>query len=198
MLCRKEGGIPILRPIAGKPAMIGQHDERRQIVIHAAKAVADPATHTRKSRHLKSRGLQIGSLTMHSRLADHVVNEGDVVYDPAEVCDDFAEEFATLAIRLKFPHWFQPRTKSVLKRFDVLAKIRFLPMPFDQFRFEIKQVDMAGSPGHEQLDDALGLRREVRKPVYYFALAACFANQKTGEGNAAKPAAGAPKEITTR
>ena len=34
-----------------------------------------------------------------------------------------------------------------------------------EFRLEVKEVDMAGSPGHEELDDAFGLGRMMQLAV---------------------------------
>ena len=38
------------------------------------------------------------------------------------------------------------------------------PSYFAQLRLVVEQVELAGRPGHEQVDDPLRLRREVRRP----------------------------------
>ena len=103
--------------------MIGQHDERRQIVVHAAQAVTDPAAHAGKAGQLETGGLQQRRLAVDARLADHVVHEGHVVDTRPEIRDDVAEHLAALAVRLKLPDWSLPRPESILKSFDRFAEI---------------------------------------------------------------------------
>ena len=71
--------------------MIGQHDERRQVLVHAAEAVADPAAHAGKPGAIEAGGLQQRALAVDAGLADHVVDERDLIDDRAERRDDLAE-----------------------------------------------------------------------------------------------------------
>ena len=83
--------------------MVGEYDERRQVFVHAPQPVADPASHARKAGHLKPRGLQQRGLTMNSRLADHIVDEGHVIHTSSQRRHHLAELLAAFAIGLKVP-----------------------------------------------------------------------------------------------
>ena len=48
-------GAPVLRPVGGEAARVGQHDERRQVVVHAAQAVADSTRPCWESRAGRNR-----------------------------------------------------------------------------------------------------------------------------------------------
>jgi hypothetical protein len=97
-----------------------------------------------------------------ARLADEIVDEGEFVRDRAEVRDGVAQHLAGLAVGLEVPHRLLPRTEAVLKRFDVLAEVAGLAVALHQLRLEVEEVEVAGGAGHEEVDDALCLRREVR------------------------------------
>ena len=90
--------------------MVGQYDEGRQIVVHAAEPVADPAPHPREARPVEAGGLQIGRLRVHAGLADHIVHEGHVVHHLAERRHRLAEHLPALAMRLELP-----RAKQVIQ-----------------------------------------------------------------------------------
>jgi len=137
--------------------MIGQHDEGGEIVIQRAEAVAGPTACAGKSRQLEAGGLQQRGGRVDAGFADHVMNEGHVVHDRAERCDGVAQHLAALPVGLEVPHWLEPRTETILKGFDMLAEVTRLPVALHQLRLVIKQVEVAGSTGHEELHDALGL-----------------------------------------
>ena len=59
--CGQECRSPVLRTIARVPAMIGQHDERGQVVVGRPEGVADPRAHARKSGALEPGRLEIHS-----------------------------------------------------------------------------------------------------------------------------------------
>ena len=46
----RKAAVPILRAIRRKPAMIRQHDERRQILIQLTRAHSSPSSPRRESR----------------------------------------------------------------------------------------------------------------------------------------------------
>ena len=97
-----------------------------------------------------------------------------VIHDRPQRGRDFAEHLAALAVRFEIPERPQPRTQSILEGFHRLPEIAGLPVAFDQFGFEIKEVKVACRPGHEELHDAFRLRRMMQ-------LAAEHAGQFAGE-----------------
>ena len=158
----EERRVPVLRAVGGKAAVVGQHDEGRQIVVEAAQTVADPATHAGEARQLETGRLKISCLTMHSGFANQVVDKRQVVDHRTEIGDDFTQQLAALAIRLEFPDRLHPRPKTVLEGLDVFAKIALLSVALQEFRLEIEQVHLRRTALHPEQDYALGLGREMR------------------------------------
>ena len=149
MLGRQERGVPVLGAVAGEAAMIGQHDERRQVLVHAAQTVTDPAAHAGKPRKLEAGRLKIGRLAVNAGLADHVVDKRHVIHATAERGRDLAEHLAAAAIGLELPQRTQPGAETVLERLDVFAEIGLFAVMLDQGRLVIEQVDVTGAAGHE-------------------------------------------------
>src|SRR5262249_48051585 len=87
------------------------------------------------------------------------------------------------------------RPGCALKELDLASGIKFLSVAPDQLRFVIERIDLAGSAGHEELNDALG-----PSPVMRPAPGSLFSGQEAGlikqvgQGNAAQSAAGMPEE----
>ena len=201
--------VPVLGAIRGKPPVIGQHHKRRQVFVQAAKAVTDPAPHSRKARQLEPGRLQIGRLAVDPRLADEVVDERHVVDTGAQVGHDFRERFARLAIRLELPDRLHPRAEAILERLDRLAEIRRLAVVFLERRLVVEQIDVAGGPPHEELHHAFGARREIRhvaaspqpggrgQPVGPRGVGRQqpFLLQQAAQGQPGKPAPYVPQEI---
>src|SRR5262249_22669504 len=150
-------GVPVLGAVRGESAMIGKHDEGRQVFVHAPEAIAHPATHSGEAGTIEAGGLQERALRMHTGLADHVMNESEFIDDAAERRDRFAELLAALAVRLEFPERSEPGPEPILERLDVLAELGRLAVPLNKFRLKVEQIDMTGAAGHEQLHDALRL-----------------------------------------
>ena len=143
--------------------MVGQHHERRQIVVQLPEAVAHPAAHAGKAGPVEPGRLQQRALRVHAGLADHVVDERHLVHDCAERRDHFAEHLAALAVWLEVPDRPQPRAEAVLKRFDCSPKSTRLAVPLHQFGLEVEQIDVARRARHEQLHDALRLGRMMQR-----------------------------------
>ncbi len=185
--------------------MVGQHDEGGEILVLRAEAVADPTAHARKAGQVETRRLQQRGLRVNSGLAHDVVDEREFVRDRAEVRDGIAQHFAGLAIRPELPHRFLPRTEAVLKRFDGLAEVAGLAVPLHQLGLEVEEVEMAGGPGHEELNDALRPRGELRSAECGmrngggdFAGNRLFRSKQASEREAAKAAAAVPEKLTPR
>jgi hypothetical protein len=100
---------------------------------------------------------------MDTGFADHVMDEGEVVDDWAEGGDWFAEHFAGLAVGFEVPDRAEPWAETVLEGFDWFAEVARLAVASDEFGFEVEQVEVAGGPGHEELDDAFGARGVLRE-----------------------------------
>jgi hypothetical protein len=117
---------------------------------------------------------------MHTGFADDVVYERDVINDVAQRPNRFAKHLPDLAMLLELEHGLQPRAEAILKSLDVLAEIRRLAMLFDELRLEVEQINVAGRPGHEELDDALS---------FWFVVFGAVTKHR-GEGDPAEATAG--------
>ena len=97
----KERRVPVLGAVGGEAAMVGQHDERGQVVGQAAQPVADPRAHRGEAGPVEAGRLEQRPLAVHAGLADDVVDEGDVVDDGPQRRDDVAEHLAARAVGLE-------------------------------------------------------------------------------------------------
>ena len=52
-------------------------------------------------------------------------------------------------------------TRRGLEELDLLARLPLLTVALDQERLVVEHVALAGRPGHEELDDALGRRLDA-------------------------------------
>ncbi len=145
--------------------MVGQDDERGQVVREAPQAVAHPGPHRGEARAVEPGGLEERPLAVDARLADDVMDERDLVDDRAERRDGSLSILPALAVRLEIEDRPQPRPEPVLERLDGLAEVGRLAVPLDQFGLVVEQVDVAGGPGHEQVNDPLRLRGVVEPAV---------------------------------
>ena len=179
--------------------MIGQHDERGQVLVRGAEAVAHPAAHAGKSGSVEAGGLEQRALRVDAGFPHHVVNERHFVDDGSERRDWLAELLAGVAVGFEIPHGFEPRTEAILKSFDVFAELGGLAVPLDEFRFEVEEVDVARAAGHEQLHDAFGLGGVMNAAIGPLRGVGeeLFAAEERGECDAAEPAAGVKQEVAT-
>ena len=157
MVGGQEGAIPVLGPVTGVAAVVGQHHEGGQIIVQATQPVADPGPHARETGILEASGLQVGGLAVHAGLAGHVVDEGHLVDHPAERRDRLGQQFSAGAVGPEFPYRLEPGTQTILEGFDFLAEIRGLTVTLFQLGLVVEQVDVAGGPGHKKLHHTLGL-----------------------------------------
>ena len=95
--------VPVFHPVGTKPTMVGQHHERRKVVVHGAKAVAYPTACARKSGQLKSGRLQQRGRGVDPGLADHVVDKRHLVNHPAQGGHRLAKHLPRLPVGLEVP-----------------------------------------------------------------------------------------------
>ena len=200
MLAREERSVPVLGAIRRKPAVVRQHDERREVLVKGPQAIRHPRAHAGKPGQLKPRRLKVRGLAVDPGLAHQVVDEGDVVHDAPEVRHDVAQRLPGLPMRTERPHRLEPRAQPVLEGLHRLPEVAGLPVALHQLGLVVEQVDVAGRARHEQLNHAARPRPMVRaarrqrpggRPLRQEALA----RQQAGQGDPAQPAAGAPQEV---
>ena len=159
----EEGGVPVFGAVGGEPAVVWEDDEGREVLVHGAEAVADPCAGAGEAWSVESGGLEERALGVDAGFSDHVMDEGEIVDDWAESGDRFAEHFAGLAVWFEVPDRAEPWAETVLEGFDGFAEVARLAVAFDEFRFEVEEVEVAGGTCHEELDDAFGAGRVLRE-----------------------------------
>ena len=102
---------------------------------------------------------------MIERVGVHRLDDGYVIDHLGKVRQQFGKFGAAPAVFGEFEFRAQQRRVRIDERravtFDQLVRGRFA-VPFLERRFVVEQFEMARRPGHEKVDDALGLGREVR------------------------------------
>ena len=130
-------------------------------------------------------------MAVYAGAADDIMHEGDVVHDVADGRDDVAEHLAGLAVGFEFPGRREGRPRAALEEFDRFTRIPFLAVLLLEQRLVVPHVDVAGSTGHEELDDALRFGRGVEDAAGGRGAEERFVSEEAGEGDAAEAAAGA-------
>ena len=161
-------------PEAGEQALAGavlvgrdEHDERRQVVVHAAEAVVGPRAHARSARQLAAGLEERDRRVVVDGLGVHRAEHADLVRDAADVREEFADFGAALAVtgeletagltgeaRLRGHH-----AGDALAAADGIGQV--LVELALEFGLRIQQVEVRRAAGLEEADDALGLGGEV-------------------------------------
>ena len=142
-----------------------QHDERGQILVLAAEAIAEPRAHRRAAGKLRTGVHEERGRVVIERLGVKALHEADVVHDGPELREQFAQPHAGLAVlRELVGRREELGVLPDLREPDVLYQFlgHLLAVALGQLRLGIEQVEMRRAAGLEEVDDVLGLGREVR------------------------------------
>ncbi len=134
------------------------------------------------------------------RLGVHRADHGDVIGNASGVREEVTDPCAALAAGFEVGDGAKDG-KGLLSRGhagDALiaadAGREFLAVAFFHHRFVVEQIDVGGTAGHEQVDDAFGCRFEMRQ-VRSVGLGVGF--QQGTEGKRADSAGGLGEEIAS-
>ena len=131
-----------------------EHDERGQVRVERAQAVADPRAEARQRDrdragvHAQGRGRVAG------RVAVDRVQEAEVVDDPADVLEQLADHLART----------RPAGGTRRARPGPCACRPVLSWSRLELRLVVERVEVRDPAGHEEDDQVLRLRREVARP----------------------------------
>ena len=168
---RQESGAPVIvvEDLATTQlAILRGHDhERRQVLVHAAQAIAHPRAHARTARLFRPGQEQRDGRRMVDRLGVHRADDADVVGDRAGVRQEIAQPLPAAAIAAKAGDAGQDELALALRhRRQALAHLhrrrQELAAPARQAGLVVEQIDVRRRAGLHQVDDSLRLRREVR------------------------------------
>lgn len=130
------------------------------------------------------------------------MNECHFIDATAKTRHEIAHPFAALTILFPIPGAFHAWPRVALKEFDLASRIKLLTVAFDQLRFVIKRVALAGRAGHEELNDPLRFRAVVDSAVQVGARRGrerlrqkAILSEQMREGDSAEAPAKSPKEL---
>ena len=136
-------------------------------MVQAADAVAQPGSQARPAGLLVTR-LNVGDRrVVVDCFGVERLDNGDVIDDGGDVRQELADPGAALAVLVELEHWRHAGERLLSGRHpgDALSHAygtgQLLAVVFAQLGLVIEQVDVRRPAGHEQIDDALGLRGEV-------------------------------------
>ena len=152
----KEGvGVVARSAFAG-----GGHDGDKagEVFIFRAESVSDPASH-RRADEIGGAGVEEESRRAvgHS-LGVHGVDEAKVIDVLGNVRKEAADPTTGLAVLFEIPEGLKELALALFSKgvFADADEVEGLSVAFDEFGFVVEGIDMAGAPGHEEEDDALG------------------------------------------
>ena len=155
------GGRAALHPARG----IGHDHERGHVLVLGAEAVGGPRAEAGPAHEDRAGVHQIDRFRMRHAVAVAAAQQTEFVRVPGDVRQEIGDLHAALAARAKWP----ARRKQLVLRHRaprLEGAERFgnrLAREPDQLGLRVEQVDVARTARHEQENDALGFRREVRR-----------------------------------
>ena len=170
MFARKEARAPqprVQRLIARR-VLRHEHDERRQVLVHGAKAVAHPRAHRRATGDLVARAEKSDRGIVVDRLGVHGAHHANIVGDLCGVRKNVAEFNAGATVFFESSERAgdgQNRLISAHSRQSLAgahAVGQRLTVHLAQLRFRVERLEMRRPARLEEIDDALGLRGKVR------------------------------------
>ncbi len=169
---RQKSGAPVIvvedLPARQLAVLRGHDHERRQVLIHAAQAIAQPRAHARPARLLGAGEEERHRRGVVDRVGAHRANDADIVGDGARVRQKVAEPLPAAAplaeagdprqhkLALALRHGRQTLPHLHRRRQQFAA-------PPGQARLVIEQVHVRRGAGLHQVNDAAHLRCEVRQ-----------------------------------
>ena len=163
MDCGEEG----VRVIARSAFAGGWHDgdETGEVFVFRSESVSHPAAY-RGANEVGCTGVQEKCRrAVGDALGMHRVDEAKVVDMLADVWEELADPLAGFAVLFEIPEWLEEFALALFSEggFTDADKVEALTVTFNEIRFVVEAVDMAGTAGHEQEDDALGAGGEKRR-----------------------------------
>ena len=160
---RHETTLPVVSPIDGMSARIGENQIRGEVLAFAAESIRDPTPHRRPSGHSRNTAVEVADrdlMPVVSRV--HRPNHADVIDDRSGVRQKFAHIGAAFAVLRELPRRAkQFLTGSIGEAEDDLTAV-VLAVVFGQLGLRVEQVHVSRTAVHEHRDHRRRLRREVR------------------------------------
>ena len=156
---------PIDRPARWKPARIGQHDIRGEIVRLAAEAVTHPrpeygeAVQPETGVGLKRRGRVIG------RVGDHRANDCQLIRDARDVRKKVRDPQPALAALFELPIVLPKEADLPEERLGLLGRGERLAVILLEQRLVVERIEVTHPPAQEDVNHPLALRPQMRRRI---------------------------------
>ena len=173
-------GEETIAPITGLQGLTapaaGEHNERGQVVILAAKPVTEPGADGRPPGLLMAGAQEGDRRIVIDRFRKHRADDRDFIHDAADVREQLSQLNAAFSIVFE---WIgradtQKRLLAGSHARDTLAhahaRREFFAGHLAKLWLRIEQVEVRRRAGLEEVDDASGLRREVERGQRAFRL----------------------------
>ncbi len=163
MVRGEKGAGKVLRAAVGHPVVVQQH-VAGQLFVLRAQPVGNPRAQTWRGADAAARMEQQILRAVQGCLADDRADHAQLIRDVGDVRQEVAHPQARLPALFEFPEILQPFAiwGERLRTF-IGPPLRLVAVPFGEFWFRIKGVHMRHAAVHEEKDDVLGARREMRE-----------------------------------
>ena len=193
---RQEGAAPVLHAAMAERRANG--DESRQVLILRAQAVGHPGTDAGTDERVAA-GVQLQQGASVGRVVGmDGANHAQIIGPRTDVREQVADGQAALTVLLELPGRLQQvaRAGELHPRFLAGKRLAVVPL---QRRLGIKRVHLRRAAVHEQEDDPLGLRLEVRRSHRQGSAVAFIApglrTQQSPQRQQAEPVGGLPQHV---
>src|SRR5262249_7347846 len=149
MRSRQESRAPVSWTVRRNASRIGKNHERRQVLVQAAQAIADPSSRAGEPRQHETCVLHEGCWTVDVAFGLHGIDERHIVHAFCQMREQGADPSPALPVLLPLPWAGHDRARRALKKLDLAARIEFLPVTLYQLRFVVKCIALARRAGHE-------------------------------------------------
>ena len=180
---RKKSAAPARLAAVRRVLAREQHDKAGQIAAFAAEPVGQPRANARPAEHLAA--------GVHEDLPGRVIelrrversDDRDLVGDRRKMRQQFRELGARLAVLLERERRSEQPRRSLDEReplaFRDELRRNLLAVVLLQRRLVVEQIELRRRAGHEQINDVLRLRREVRRALERTGRLPCCANNRS-------------------
>ena len=194
---RQEGGAEVVD--ASVEARRADRDEARQVLVLGTQSVAHPAPHARTQQGVAAcEELHAGAAVRYVLVAE-AVEHAELVGDLRQVLPELAHRDPALAGRAELPGRGEQVAACGELHPGALEGRRFAVV-FLELRFRVEEVDVRRAAMHEEEDDPLGSRFEMRFPGSQgmernVATGFTLGLEKVGEGESSESQAPGAQQI---
>ena len=192
---REEAGAEVSFLIVRKSARVGEHDEVRQILREAAERVGNPRAHAGESWQDESGIHHEAAGAVDIRLALHGHEEGHFVHPLGLLGKHAAHPATALPMLLKLEGALHHRAAVAGLSFGPDFWPYHLSVQPRQLRLVVERVHLTDAAIHEELNDALDLRRMMEPARQPGAGGHGVPREHLREREAGHAAAGLPEKL---